>query len=72
MGILNAYYFPDADKSVLYPSITPVNTFRLLFNIYFDGNLELLPDKNYAYEEGGYLYKFLDITDKLKRSQSLF
>ncbi len=31
-GILNAYYFPDGDYSLLYPSISPVNSFRVIFN----------------------------------------
>jgi len=44
MRILNAYYLPSVDKGVLYPSITPVNSFRLIFNLYFDANFELLPD----------------------------
>jgi hypothetical protein len=42
--ILNAYYFPDGGDKKLYKSITPVNTFRVLFNTYFDGNYALLPD----------------------------
>jgi len=47
--ILNAYYLPNVDKSVLYPSITPVNSFRLIFNLYFDTNFELLPDESYTF-----------------------
>ena len=43
MSILNAYFLPGADASV-YPSITPVNTFRIIFNTYFGQNLELLKD----------------------------
>ena len=65
MGILNAYYLPDADENVLYPSITPVNSFRLVFNLYLDADFELLPDKIYAFY-GGHPYKFLDVTEKVK------
>jgi hypothetical protein len=43
MSNLNAYYLPGADTSV-YPTITPVNTFRIIFNSYFGQNLELLDD----------------------------
>lgn len=43
--ILNAYYFPDRDYSTLYPSISPVNSFRVLFNKYFDTEYELLLDE---------------------------
>jgi hypothetical protein len=43
MSNLNAYYLPGVDASV-YPTITPVNTFRVIFNSYFGQNLELLED----------------------------
>jgi hypothetical protein len=43
MSNLNAYYLPGVDAS-LYPTITPVNTFRVIFNSYFGQNLELLDD----------------------------
>jgi hypothetical protein len=45
MSILNAYYFPNtATRAALYPSITPVNTFRVLFDAYFGQNYPLLAD----------------------------
>ena len=31
-GILNVYYFPDGAYHMLYDTITPVNSFRILFN----------------------------------------
>jgi hypothetical protein len=43
MEILNAYYMPGATKS-LYLSISPVNTFRVIFNSYFGQNFPLLAD----------------------------
>lgn len=43
MSNLNAYFLPGADQS-LYPTITPVNTFRVIFNNYFGQNLQLLDD----------------------------
>ena len=48
MPILNAYYLPgiQMDK-VLYPSITPVNSFRVVLNSYFDQSLPLLEDQSY-------------------------
>lgn len=65
MGILNAYYLPNVDGDVLYPSITPVNSFRLVFNLYFDTDFELLPDRSYAsYKD--HPYKFFDVTDIVK------
>ena len=69
MGILNAYYLPGIDKNVLYPSITPVNSFRIVFNLYFNINFELLPDESYVYsvyaDERG-PYKFTNVTNKLR------
>jgi len=45
--ILNAYYFPGAGNEALYPGITPVNSFRVLFNTYFNTHYDLLPDDSY-------------------------
>ncbi len=42
--ILNAQSLPGADKADLYDSMTPVNTFRLVFNRYFNAGYELLKD----------------------------
>ncbi len=64
--ILNAYYLPGVDRSMLYPSISPVNTFRVIFNLYFDADLELLRDESYAIEDQLHLYTFSRVTDKLR------
>ena len=46
MKILNAYYLPGhTDK--LYPSISPVNSFRVVLNSYFGTNFPLLEDVSY-------------------------
>jgi len=48
MPILNAYYLPGEEASQkLYPTITPVNTFRIVLDSYFDQNLPLLEDVSY-------------------------
>jgi len=48
MPILNAYYLPGKQaEQMLYPSISPVNTFRVILNSYFGKNLPLLEDKSY-------------------------
>lgn len=57
--ILNAYYLPGYEKnSPLYPSITPVNSFRLIFDTYFGTQLGLLDDTSYVLENrpGGLEY----------------
>jgi hypothetical protein len=50
MEILNAYYLPGVDSAVLYSAISPVNTFRVVFNQYFSTALEMLPDISYYSE----------------------
>ncbi|HSB01971.1 MAG TPA: hypothetical protein VLE49_15075 [Anaerolineales bacterium] len=48
MKNLMAYYLPGKDAaSLAYPSITPVNSFRLVFNTYFGGSYPLLKDVSY-------------------------
>jgi hypothetical protein len=44
--ILNAYYLPGASLSPLYPTISPVNTFRVVFDRYFGGQMPILPDRS--------------------------
>jgi len=44
---LSAFYLPGSGKEKLYPNITPVNTFRIVFNTYFGTNYSILPDKSY-------------------------
>ena len=41
---LMAYYLPNGGEDGLYPTITPVNSFRLVFNKYFGAGYPLLPD----------------------------
>jgi hypothetical protein len=41
---LNAYYFSDKDYSGLYESISPVNSFRVVLNKYFNAGMPLLKD----------------------------
>jgi len=45
--ILNAYFLPGDASEALYPSISPVNSFRLIFNKFFGTNFGLLPDVSY-------------------------
>ncbi len=46
-GILNAYFLPGTKSTELYRSISPVNSFRVIFNQYFQTHLPLLPDISY-------------------------
>ena len=66
LRILNAYYFPGAGADrALYPTITPVNSFRVLFDSYFDAKLPLLPDRTFVFADDDHPYDFVDVTDRL-------
>ncbi len=60
-AILNAYYLPVAGSSRFYPTITPVNTFRVIFDVIFETNLGTLEDLTY-YSSWQYPYQFADVT----------
>jgi hypothetical protein len=66
-GILNAYYLPgvDADK-VLYDSITPVNSFRVVFNAYFQTDFKLLKDENFLPPQNKNQHDLKYFTNSLK------
>ncbi len=69
-GILNAYYFHDGDYDQLYPSISPVNSFRVVKNRYFNTHLSLLEDRSIFvswYEQDRKEDYFVDITSLLSR-----
>jgi hypothetical protein len=60
MDILNAYYLPGGGESLLYPTITPVNSFRVVFDRYFGGNLDLLKDRSFfSYYQKPFDYKYV-------------
>lgn len=69
MRIFNVYHLPGDGQDNLYESITPVNTFRLIFSAYFGGDFQLLEDKNYfsnSVRSAFYPktpYQFIDVTD---------
>jgi hypothetical protein len=45
--IYNAYYYDDTPLDGLYSTITPVNSFRIVFNDLFGTNYPLLPDQSF-------------------------
>lgn len=64
--VFSAYYLPGASEDKLYSTITPVNSFRLVFNEYLGTNFPMLPDKSYIMPDLKHLYDFVDITEKIK------
>ena len=64
LSILNAYYFPGQDYGELYPSITPVNTFRVVLSEFLGAEYDLLEDRSYfaTWERP---YVFTDVTEEV-------
>jgi hypothetical protein len=65
LSILNAYYLPDNGHKHLCNEITPVNTFRIIFNHYFGADYELLKDASYL-SSWSRPYKFINASDKIE------
>jgi hypothetical protein len=68
--ILGAYYLPGASHADLYPLITPVNSFRVVFRLYFGADLATLPDRNYVFRSLKHVYDFTDVTDRVRALMS--
>jgi hypothetical protein len=64
-GILNAYLLPGYRGSDLYPTISPVNSFRVVLNTYFGTGLPLLADRVFAHESESAPYSFTELTATL-------
>ncbi|MFQ5400397.1 MAG: sulfatase-like hydrolase/transferase [Anaerolineae bacterium] len=65
MSILNAYYLPGTGASHLYKTITPVNSFRVVLDNYFNAGLGLLEDKSY-FSLWDTPYDFVEVTTQLE------
>lgn len=46
-SILSAFYLGGEESNYLYPSISSVNTFRVVLDEYFGMDMPMLPDRNY-------------------------
>lgn len=66
-SILNAYYFPQEKTGRLYSSISPINSFRVIFNTYFETSFEILPDRTF-YSLFKMPYDFIDISDTVREN----
>jgi len=69
MSILNAYYFFDQDYRSLYPSISPVNTFRVIFSQYLGIELPLLEDYQY-YSTFLTPYDLIPVSEKIQKGST--
>lgn len=70
LSILNAYYLPGNKMDKLYSTVTPVNSFRIVFDTYFSSNLGLLKDRSY-FSTWDRPYDFIDVSDKTDTSCQL-
>jgi hypothetical protein len=61
LSIFLAYYLPDGGDKLLYPSISPVNNFRIILKGYFNEKIDLLPDRSY-FSRWSKPYDFIDVT----------
>ena len=60
-SILNAYYLPNATPGLITDDISPVNTFRIVFNEYLGTDFEVLHNRQY-YTTVEAMYQFRDVT----------
>ena len=54
LPIINLYYLPNGGDADLYSTISPVNTFRVILNYYFNMDFELLKDVSYFWNTKEY------------------
>ena len=60
---INYILLPDKNENPLYNTMTPVNTFRVLFNDYFNTNFEILEDRIFfSVRPYSTPYNFIDVT----------
>jgi hypothetical protein len=64
LAILNAYFVPDQVRALLYPDITPVNSFRLILSTLFDADYPALPDRSF-YSWYGRGYALRNVTGEI-------
>ncbi len=65
--ILNAVHLPGNKSGIWYDHMTPVNTFRALFNAYFGINYTLLEDHSYI-SFSWRPFKFKEVTDLIPQA----
>jgi hypothetical protein len=64
-SILSAYSLPKGGDALLYPEISPVNSFRVVFNHYLGTHYPLLDDRSY-YSTHDYPLLFIDVSDRVE------
>ena len=70
LRILNALYLPGIADHGLSQTVTPVNTFRRIFDLYLGTQLGLLPDETYVYADDDHPYRFSRVTSRVREPAS--
>lgn len=65
MSILNAYLLPEECGELLYPSISPVNSFQVLFNCFFIQSIPTKEDTSF-FSPHSDPYDFTEVTDVVR------
>lgn len=60
--VLNTYLLPEYDGPAIPPDISPVNTFRLIFDHYLGTDLGLIEERSF-YPEDYFSHDFVEVTD---------
>ena len=60
-----AYYLPGITNRSMLVDVSAVNTFRVIFNEFFEARFPLLEDRQYYFRHDIAIYDFVDVTDKV-------
>ena len=68
LSTLGAYYLPGAPADLVYPELSSVNAFRIVFDQYFGTDYGVLEDRNF-FSTQRLLYQFHDVTDAVRSTE---
>jgi hypothetical protein len=66
LRILEALYLPGEHPEPVPPLLTPVNTFRLIIDRYFGGDLPMLEDRVSIFDDREHPFRFTDVTGRVR------
>lgn len=65
LGILNAVYIPNSSYRRFYPSLSPVNNWRLVLSHLLGQDLPLVEDRSYVFAGKDRIFDFRDVTSRI-------
>lgn len=66
LRILNAWFVPEGLDVEPWPSLTPVNTFRLLLDAIVGTDYGTVEDRSFVFTDESHLYDFTDVTQRVR------